>query len=170
MSAVIKRALPTALTRISASRHTDARSRVREWQTVTVAFRSNSMSATGLPTVLLRPTTTARLPSISTPVESISSIIPLGVQALLHSSFSTSLPTFSAEKPSTSLFVGICDNASRSSRCAGRGTWTRIPSTESSAAKASINSLSSDCGTEAGSAYFKDLTFVSSHALTLLRT
>ena len=40
-----------------------AGSRVRRWQTVTVQCSRISSSWTGLPTTLLRPITTARLPS-----------------------------------------------------------------------------------------------------------
>ena len=40
---------------------------VREWQIVTVALRCRSRSATGLPTISLRPITTAFAPSILTP-------------------------------------------------------------------------------------------------------
>ena len=50
-----------AATRISASRQTAARSGVLEWQMVTVACSCSSSMATGLPTMSLRPTTTARL-------------------------------------------------------------------------------------------------------------
>ena len=35
---------------------------MREWQSVTVAWRSSSSNAMGLPTSTLRPTTTARAP------------------------------------------------------------------------------------------------------------
>jgi len=58
---------PTAATRRSASRQTLGRSRVRLWAMVTVACSSRSMSAMGLPTISLRPSTTARLPFISKP-------------------------------------------------------------------------------------------------------
>src|SRR6476620_3368997 len=73
MSPVIISGRPTAAIRMSASRVTAGRSRVREWQTVTVALRCRSRSATGLPTMSDRPTTTAFAPSISTPVRSRSS-------------------------------------------------------------------------------------------------
>lgn len=43
-------------------RHSAARSAVRVWQSVTVAFRCSSSMAAGFPMTRLRPTTTARLP------------------------------------------------------------------------------------------------------------
>ena len=61
-SPVIMAGRPMAATRISASRQTAARSGVFEWQMVTVACSCSSSSATGLPTMSLRPTTTARRP------------------------------------------------------------------------------------------------------------
>ena len=63
ISAVSSRGIPTAATSTSARRVTAPRSRVREWQTVTVAFSRSSSAATGLPTRSLRPTTTASAPS-----------------------------------------------------------------------------------------------------------
>ena len=62
MSPVTMRGLPVATTRTSARRVWLARSRVFEVQIVTVALRLSSMIAIGLPTMLLRPTTTASLP------------------------------------------------------------------------------------------------------------
>ena len=65
MSPRIRPGWPTATTRISASFTCRARSRVREWQTVTVAFSRTRRNAAGMPTTADRPMTTARLPSIS---------------------------------------------------------------------------------------------------------
>ena len=67
---------PTATTTTSAWRVNTARSGVALWQMVTVALACSSSSAIGLPTVLLRPTTTACLPRRSTPVDSISFMQP----------------------------------------------------------------------------------------------
>ena len=53
-----------------------ARSAVALWQMVTVALACKSSSAIGLPTVLLRPITTACLPRSATPVLSISFMQP----------------------------------------------------------------------------------------------
>jgi hypothetical protein len=52
---------------------------VREWQIVTVACSARSSSAIGLPVMLLRPTTTARFPAISTSWRRSSSITASGV-------------------------------------------------------------------------------------------
>lgn len=52
---------------------------VLEWHTVTVAWFHFSSSATGVPTILLRPRTTALAPAIGTPVLLINSIHPFGV-------------------------------------------------------------------------------------------
>src|SRR3989338_4488320 len=80
MSPVIILALPVATTRMSASRVYLARSTVLEVQMVTVAFCCSSISAIGLPTMLLRPTPTACLPSMDTPHFSNSFIAQYGVQ------------------------------------------------------------------------------------------
>ena len=55
--------LPTATTSISAVLQTAARSLVLLWQIVTVACAHLSSSDTGVPTMALRPTTTAVLPA-----------------------------------------------------------------------------------------------------------
>ncbi len=55
---------PAATTTISARPTWVARSRVFEWQTVTVASPRTSMNATGIPTTLDRPMTTASRPAI----------------------------------------------------------------------------------------------------------
>ena len=76
ISAVSVLRRPTAATTTSAWRVCTARSGVALWQIVTVALACNSSSAIGLPTVLLRPMTTACLPRRSTPVDSISFMQP----------------------------------------------------------------------------------------------
>src|SRR5262249_48702107 len=63
ISAVISFGLPAATTRISAWRVIEPRSGVLELQMVTVAPFCKSSNAMGLPTMLLRPTTTAWRPS-----------------------------------------------------------------------------------------------------------
>jgi hypothetical protein len=85
-------AFPIATNNSSASRQTDGKSFVLEWQIVTVALRWSNMSANGLPTMLLRPNTTARFPSILTPVDSIILMTPFGVQASNTGCPSTSRP------------------------------------------------------------------------------
>ena len=76
MSAVSVLRRPTAATTMSASRVWCPRFGVALWQTVTVAFACNSSKAIGLPTVLLRPITTACLPLMAWPVLSISFMQP----------------------------------------------------------------------------------------------
>jgi hypothetical protein len=62
---------------MSAWRVWPAMSGVPLWQTVTVAWACSSSRAIGLPTVLLRPMTTACLPlQVDTPVLSISFMQP----------------------------------------------------------------------------------------------
>ena len=51
---------------------------VREWQIVTVACACSRSSETGLPTMSLRPTTTARAPSTGTSYSSSSAMTPSG--------------------------------------------------------------------------------------------
>ena len=63
MSAVTMPGRPTAATTMSARRTCAARSAVREWHTVTVAFACISSIAIGRPTISLRPITTASLPA-----------------------------------------------------------------------------------------------------------
>uniref|UniRef100_A0A6B0U3R5 Putative secreted protein n=1 Tax=Ixodes ricinus TaxID=34613 RepID=A0A6B0U3R5_IXORI len=65
---------------MSASRHLAARSLVLEWQVVTVAWLHSSRADIGEPTILLRPSTTARDPAMVTPERLMSSRQPLGVQ------------------------------------------------------------------------------------------
>ena len=62
ISAVSTLRLPTAATITSACRVMAAKSGVRLWQMVTVASCASSINAMGLPTILLRPMTTACLP------------------------------------------------------------------------------------------------------------
>jgi hypothetical protein len=64
---------------------------------VTVALACKSSSAIGLPTVLLRPITTACLPRRSTPVLSISFMQPYGVQGRKPSRPVISSPALSTE-------------------------------------------------------------------------
>src|SRR5262249_4984575 len=98
-----KPALPIATTRISARAASSLKLAVREWQIVTVACLSRSISATGLPTILLRPTTTAFFPLGSQPTDSKSFMIPIGVQGLKPSPPRSNIPWLTGWKPSTSL-------------------------------------------------------------------
>ena len=52
---------------------------MREWQIVTVAFACRRSIAAGLPTISLRPMTTASLPVGSMPYAARSSMQPTGV-------------------------------------------------------------------------------------------
>ena len=70
--------LPIAATRMSARRTTSAMFGVRLWQIVTVASRLLSRAATGMPTMLLRPRTTAVAPAIGTPLRSSKTMQPAG--------------------------------------------------------------------------------------------
>ena len=78
-SRVIMPARPMAATRMSARRQTPGRSCVFEWQTVTVALALISSMAAGLPTMSLRPTTTASRPAIGMLLRLRISITPAGV-------------------------------------------------------------------------------------------
>ncbi len=102
-SARTRPAFPIAATRMSASRVTAARSRVREWQTVTVASACIRRSAMGFPTMSLRPSTTALRPATSIPLRLSISMIPAGVHGTKHGRFCTSRPTLAGWKPSTSF-------------------------------------------------------------------
>lgn len=61
-------ACPAAAMTMSASRTILCESRVKEWTMVTVASAFRRSSDTGRPAILLRPTTTARLPLTVTPL------------------------------------------------------------------------------------------------------
>ena len=150
MSAVTKRGRPIATTRMSASRVTSGRFRVRLWAIVTVALASSSNLATGSPTILLRPITTARLPAISTPARCNIRIIPFGVQGSVQGCLSHRLATLSGWKPSTSFSRRIAAITRSSSICFGRGSCTRIPSTPSSAFSSPISASNSASPVSAG--------------------
>ena len=97
------RSRPTAAMRTSARRQTSARSRVREWQIVTVALAPSRSWAIGLPNRFERPTTTASAPSSCAPASSSSSITPVGVHGRRPSRPSASSPALIGVSPSTSL-------------------------------------------------------------------
>ncbi len=143
MSAVTNLGRPMATTRISALRVTDGRSTVRLWATVTVAFSSMRSFDTGRPTILLRPITTALLPLISTPAALSILMMPFGVHGRMQSCFCQRAATLRGWKPSTSFSLAIVSITFASLMCLGRGSWTRIPSTESSALSSLTRSRSS---------------------------
>ena len=91
-SAVIILDRPMAATRMSARRHSSAKPVVFEWQIVTVAFSCSNSSAIGLPTISLRPTTTACFPAIGIRYRFSISIIPDGVHGRRPGLFAIRLP------------------------------------------------------------------------------
>ena len=77
----------------------------------------------GLPTILLRPTTTQRLPRISMPDRSSIWMTPAGVQLTSAvSSPMADLPTLTGWNPSTSLAGSIARRIRDSSRPRGSGS------------------------------------------------
>ena len=107
MSGTIIPGRPIAATRTSAARASAARSAVREWQIVTVAFAARRSIAIGLPASSLRPITTARLPSSSIPYSSSMTITPSGVAGTCSGLPRKSRPELSGWSPSTSLSGSI---------------------------------------------------------------
>ena len=172
ISAVTKCGFPLAATKISPSRATSARFFVCVWQTVTVAWRAISKCKSGLPTILLRPIITARLPSISMPAKSSISIQPAGVQGTSAGLPITSLPTFTGWKPSTSLRGSI--RLRISSECAliaaGNGNCTKIPWIFLSALSSSIFASKLSLVVSSGMATTSEIIPSSSQVLCLLRT
>ena len=114
-------------------------------QIVTVPFSCRSSIAIGLPTMLLRPMTTQFLPSIVTPVERMSSMMPAGVHGKNAKSPIMMRPTFSAWNASTSFFGSICSTMSASFKCFGSGDCTKMPLIFGSAFSFSISAKSSSC-------------------------
>ena len=155
---------------MSARRQTPARSRVREWQTVTVALAFRSRLASGLPTRIERPTTTASAPSGSTPAWRSSSITPCGVHGTRPGRPWASRPALAGGQPVDVL--GRVDRA-RSPRPGrsgpGSGSWTRIPSTSSSAFSSPTSASSSSWEVEASSPWWTERIPTSSVCFRLLR-
>ena len=128
---VTKPARPIATTRMSAVAATRGRSAVREWQIVTVALACRSISAIGLPTMSLRPITTACRPATGMSERRSISITPAGVHERSVARFWTSRPTLTGLKPSTSLSGSMVSNTVISAcgpSAAGSGDCTRMPS------------------------------------------
>ena len=105
-----------------ASRVMAARSGVREWHTVTVPSAWVSSIAMGLPTMLLRPSTTHRFPAGEMPYSLSISMTPAGVQGRNTGAPMDSRPTFTGWKQSTSLSGAMAFRTASSSRCFGRGS------------------------------------------------
>ena len=149
-SLVTMAARPIAATTMSARRTTSGRSFVFEWQMVTVAFACISSSAMGLPTISLRPMTTALAPSMAMPLRRRISITPDGVQATSAGRPDTRCPTLIGWKPSTSFCGFTASRILLASTCFGRGICTRMPSTSSRRFSSSTTASNSDVETVAG--------------------
>ena len=140
MSAVIRFGRPTAATRMSARRVWSARFSERLWQSVTVAsppcprrppivgLLLASRSASGLPTMSLRPTITAWRPAVCTSASISIRCTPAAVQGMNRGRPCESRPAFSGWKPSTSRSGGTASRTATVSTCFGSGSCTRIPS------------------------------------------
>ena len=129
---------------------------MRLWQTVTVQSAPSPpciiSAAIGLPTMLLRPSTTHSAPRVSTPLRRSSSCTPAGVQGAKPSrSPISSLPTFTGWKPSTSFRGRMRRITSAERICGGRGIWTRMPWIAGSAFRRSTAASSASSVVSAGS-------------------
>ena len=163
---------PAATTTMSASRVKWPTSGVPVWQRVTVALvslRARS-AATGLPTMLLRPITTACLPRMSIPENSISLIMPCGVQGRKHSSPIIILPTLMGVKPSTSFSGAIASMTALSRMCFGTGSWTRMPWISGSSLSFFTSATSSSSVVSAGSRISRESIPASVHAFSFAVT
>src|SRR6185437_1540390 len=128
--------LPIAANSSSARWQTCSRLRVRECAMVTVACWCSSSRAKGLPTMSLRPTTTASRPAISIWLRSSSSMIPAGVHGRGPGRCETRLPRFTGWNPSTSFSGATASSTLAVSTCFGKGSCTKIPSISSRALSA----------------------------------
>ena len=161
-----------AATTMSARRTLSGRSFVRLWQVVTVASAFCSKAATGTPTMLLRPTTTASFPAMEMPERTSSSMQPAGVHGMNCGvrPFITSWPMFIGWNPSTSLFRLIRSSTACSFSPFGSGSCTRMPLTAGSALSARTKSSTSAWVAVAGSRWVMEPIPASSHALPLAPT
>jgi hypothetical protein len=159
-----------AATRISPSRHTPGKSTVREWQMVTVACACSSSNAIGLPTMSLRPTTTARLPANGIRYCRNSSMMPAGVQGRGPGRPATRLPMFMGWNPSTSFSGETASSTRRVSTCGGKGNCTRMPSISGRRFRPSTISSNSSVVMVAGGVRVRLAMPNSAQAFTLLRT
>ena len=141
MSAVISPGRPTAATRMSACRVKWPRSPDRLWQIVTDASqppvpsgghptggRDARSSASGLPTMSLRPTITTCFPAVGISASMIIRCTPAAVHGINRGRPCDSRPAFSGWKPSTSRSGGTASSTATVSTCGGSGNCTRIPS------------------------------------------
>ena len=141
---------------------------------VTVAWACRSNRAIGLPTMLLRPITTACLPRGSQPIDSSIFMQPYGVQGLKPDSPSgrptSSAPALASWNPSTSFAGSIALVTSWSSMCGGKGSCTRMPWMDGSAFHASMRASRSAWVRVDGQASSTEWSPLSWQALTLFRT
>src|SRR5579872_133397 len=153
-SRVIIPARPMAATRMSALRHTAGRSCVFEWQTVTVALALINSMAAGLPTISLRPTTTASCPEIGIWLRFRISITPAGVHGTRPGRWVERKPTFMGWNPSTSFPGSTARSTFFESTCGGSGNCTRMPSISSRRLRSSISASNSAVLTDSGGVSF----------------
>ncbi len=116
-----------AAQRISASRQRSGRSTVFEWATVTVQLAASSNCASGLPTRIERPTTSARLPAMSPSVSRSMIMQPSGVQGVSAGRLLASRPALVTVRPSTSLSGSSTASTRASLMCLGSGSCTKTP-------------------------------------------
>ena len=124
----------------------------------------------GLPTILLLPSTTHSLPSISIPDLLMSWITPAGVHDTKPGCPMLSAPTLIGWKPSTSFFGDMVFITLSSSICFGSGSCTSIPFTLSSELSFSISARSSSSVVSSGSSYDSEPIPIYSHAFFLFPT
>ena len=124
----------------------------------------------GLPTMLLRPITTASLPFRSTPVDWIIYRAPLGVQATTPGVPVSIWPALIRWKPSTSFSGRIFARAAFSSRCFGSGSCTRIPWIAESLFSSSIAASSCSWVVSSGMLMVREYIPTSAQPLPLFRT
>ena len=164
------RGLPIPATTMSACRTSPGRSRVAEWQIVTVQRAIRSSSAIGRPTMFDWPMTTACLPARSSPVSFSSRMQPHGVHGRSTGILRTSRPTLYGWKPSTSFCGSMRSVTFSASMCFGSGSWTRIPLTAGSAFRRSISASSSASEAAAGRSKANDRMPTASVVLRFMRT
>ena len=118
---------------MSASRQTAFKSFVFVWHTVTVAFSFNINMDSGRPTTMLRPTITARFPSIGISNAFNTSMTASAVHGAKPSfSPANTFAVFTAQIPSRSFSGRIICSARFSLIYFGSGRNNRIPSMASS--------------------------------------
>ena len=146
----IIRGRPTAAISTSARAHTARRSRVREWQTVTVALAASSSCAIGLPNRFERPTTTASAPSSSPRRSRSSSITPSGVHGRSPGRPSDEQTGVHRRQPVDVLLRRSISSVSDGpSSGAGTGSCSRIPLTSSFSASSCSRRATCSCAASA---------------------